>query len=232
MADKKNNSSVFDRITEEFMKAGTAEQMLSDCMSLKPQKMARVPLRYRIIALCFARGDSLEDLNSLLLNEGCPQLYARSYLESSLIFAFKNHLSYGNWKSLCLECEAIRASSGSEHSFFPDKKISFQELEQYILFGSDPEAARLKTRQMTRILEQDILSLGKNTADFQQFFVSNLYVFSEVREKTRYYFCKYLYMYIREKIDDFVAIARKRQPTASDYLQLITLKGITPLKCI
>ena len=74
MADKKKNSSVFDRITEEFMKAGTAGQMLSDCMSLKPQKMARVPLRYRIIALGFARGDSLEDLNALLLNEGCPQL--------------------------------------------------------------------------------------------------------------------------------------------------------------
>lgn len=230
MTDRKKNSSVFDRITAEFINAGTAEQMLSDCMSLKPHKMTRVPLRYRIIALCFARGDNLEDLNALLLQEGCPQLYARSYLESSLIFAFKNRLSYGEWKSLCLKCETIRASSGSEHSFFPDKKISFQELEQYVLVGSDPEAARLKTRQMTRILEQNILSLGKDHADFQQFFVSNLYVFSEVREKTRYYFCKYLYMYIREKIDDFVAIARKRKLTAADYLQLITLKGITPLK--
>lgn len=230
MTDKKKNPSVFDRITAEFMNAGTAEQMLSDCMSLKPQKMARVPLRYRIIALCFARGDSLEDLNALLLKEGCPQLYARSYLESSLIFAFKNRLSYEEWKTLCLECETIRAASGREQSFFPDKKISFRELEQYVLAGSDPEAARLKTRQMTRILEQDILSLDKNNGDFQQFFVSNLYVFSEVREKARYYFCKYLYMYIREKIDNFVGISRKRKLTSSDYLQLITLKGITPLK--
>lgn len=230
MTDTVKKSSVFDRITAEFMNSGTAEQMLSDCMSLQPRKMARVPLRYRIIALGFAQGLSLDELNALLLREGCPQLYARSYLESSLIFAFRNTLTYEQWKALCLQCETIRAASAEKHSFFPDKKVSFRDLEQYVLAGSDPEAARLKTRQMTRILEQDILSLDKSAADFQKFFISNLYIFSEVREKSRYYFCKYLYFYIREKMESFVALTGKRKITASDYMQLITLKGITPLK--
>lgn len=230
MTAYEGKSSVFDRITAEFMNAGTAEQMLADCMSMKPKKMARVPLRYRIIALGFAQGSSLDELNALLLAQDCPQLYARSYLESSLIFAFKNGLSYEKWKALCLQCEQIRSTSGSEESFFPHKKISFRELENYVVTCSEQEAARLKTRQMTRILEQNILSLRGNTTDFQQFFVANLHAFSEVREKTRYYFCKYLYVYIQEKIEDFAALAAKRKLKGTDFVQLMVLKGITPLK--
>lgn len=90
----------FDTMVEEIMHDETDEWMLHECMSLDAERVRKIPIRYRIIALGFIRQYTLDELNEKLKAEGFAQLYSRSVWETSLIYAFKNGLSYQEWKNL------------------------------------------------------------------------------------------------------------------------------------
>ena len=55
---------------------------------------------------------------------------------------------------------------------------------------------------LTRFMETGIVE-SKNDEDFYRFMDQNVENFSAVREKARYYFCKYLDLYIRQKCENY-----------------------------
>ncbi|NCB93962.1 MAG: hypothetical protein EOM40_15590 [Clostridia bacterium] len=240
MGDKKNNdtTSAFDRIINEIMNEHSGSQMLEECMSFDVELSKKVPLRYRIIALGFVRKYSLEELNSKLKEEGCAQLYSRNLWEASLIFAFLNGMSYREWKSLQEECEEIRTNQEHANIYFNGNGITFQELKKYLNGNSEEDEQKEKrkknhlmmTRHLTQVLEKKIADLDNDKAEFTSFLSTNLASFSVVREKTRYYFCKYLYFYLENKIENYLSAAQSGIGADIALAELSVLKGLTQLK--
>lgn len=169
------------------------ESLEKNLLDLKdPDKL---PLRLQILAMAFNENLSSEEANDELIKAGCEKLYARSYYEASLIYAFDNHISYEEWQTLLDDCSDLL----QDNSFFPGGKITLKQLEEYILKESNTD---MRTAYITKFLEQS-LTEQHDTKGFYGFMKDNIERFSSVREKARYYFCKYLHLYIQDKCDAY-----------------------------
>lgn len=221
-----SKTSVFDTMIHDILNAPLGGQMLEECMAFHTDIMKKVPLRYRLIALGFVKGESLSELNEKLSAEGCAQLYSRSLWEASLIFAFLHHLSYQEWKELQDICSSILETQKPESQYF-HRQITLNELQRYLTDNSSEDSQMLRTEHLTRVMNLKIEELGGTKEDFRQFLDANLRSFSPVREKARYYFCKYLYFYLVQKIDDYLAAAAE---SSEALAELSVFKGLTQLK--
>lgn len=220
---------------DELMNTCVGSDIIEQAINIKNLEKEALPIRYRLIALGFLKQDTLEDLNDSLVNHGCQPLYSRSSFEATLIYAFANQLSYQEWQEIAQKCETYRIQwqekmKPHEKNFFHEKYITFGQLERYVLAYSEQHSSGLITRQFTRCLEQEICSLGKNYAEFIRFYSSNLQEFSDVREKSRYYFCKYLYYYLLSKIERYKAAVGNRVPDQKQLIGLLPIKAESTLR--
>ncbi|MGI6012361.1 MAG: hypothetical protein ACOX8H_12845 [Ruminococcus sp.] len=225
---KKNKTSAFEQMIQDILNAPLGEQMLEECMAANTAVMRKVPLRYRLIALGFVRRESLEELNEKLASEGCARLYSRSFWEASLIFAFLHGISYEQWKELQELCRQVRDDQQQEDYF--GQQITLKELHRYLEAHSRKEDQQLHTEHLTRMLENKIAQLGGGKEEFQQFLNTNIQSFSPVREKTRYYFCKYLYYYLEEKVNRYLEALQSSSRVQDTLAELTVFKGVTKLR--
>lgn len=198
--------SIFD----ELMRAGFQQEKGSDyleqCMSFDSHLDKKVPLRYRLIALGFIKHYTLDELNRKLLQNHCEMLYSRNVWEAGLIYAFLKRMSYEKWREVARETENVMRDDSLSSPWFQNNGITYQELEKYVSDNSETgmQMPYLMTRHRTRLLSE---KLGQAAADgerFSEFLRQNLSEFSLCREKTRYYFCKYLYYFLRTKMRGFL----------------------------
>ena len=224
----KNAEKIFNRMIEDMCNIAPEDDILDVCMSLNAEAMRNIPLRYRIIALGFVNHMSLDALNEKLRQNGCPQLYSRSFWEATMIFAFMNGYSYPEWRAIRLQCADIYDSMEAS-AWFRECKITYAELERYVRDNSALQGDMMATEMRTRFLENALWYVG-GVEDLRAFLTANLRSFSAVREKTRYYFCKYLYYWLNRRIDNyFVACARGRGVDEA-LSELLCLKVVTALR--
>lgn len=223
----------YEKIMEELMKAYVGSEIIEQVLNIEDLEKDSLPMRYRLIALGFLKQDTLEDLNDNLINNGCQPLYARSSFETTLIYAFANRLSFPEWKKIAKVCEEAKNNwekSSDKQMFFRGKYITLRDLEEYVLSYSEKNDKDLVTKQITRVLDEEIRALGDDYSRFFHFYISNLQEFSDVREKTRYYFCKYLYYYILSKIDRYKKCVGNQIPNQEQLLELLPLKVESKLR--
>lgn len=220
--------TVFDAIVSELMRDAGSSEILAESMGFDPGKVSRIPLRYRIIALGFVRHYSLEELNNKLDDMGCARLYARSLWEASLIFAFLHRFSYDEWKKLQEICSDFREKQGLEDPYFQSSSISLKELSAYLADNSE-ESYGFATKHLTRLVEKRLENADPEEAAFRDFLRSNMEAFTPVREKTRYYFCKYMYYMINARCNRYVE-ATLASDAEDAFADLVVLKGISGLK--
>ncbi len=223
-------SSAFDILINELQQNADVDTLLAESMTLDPHKVMRIPLRYRIIALGFVKHYSLTELNEKLLGAGCAQLYARSMREASLIYAFHNGMSYQQWRQLSAKCEALLESRTPADRFFLNRTVSMQDLTDYLAANSDETSLELETGKVTQRMQRRLLEAASGSETFEAFLEENIRAFSPVREKTRYYFCKYLYFDLVTKIESFLSALRSGAPSEEAYAQLAMFKGVQTLK--
>lgn len=221
--------SAFDHIIAGLMADEKGAEMLAESLKFDASSMARIPLRYRIIALGFVRRMTLEELNAKLEENGCARLYARSMLEAGLIYAFLHGLSYEEWKHLQEKCGRIRTSAENRDRFFTGSSVRLDELKDYVYANSEDEEFELATKHLTRVLEARIAEAATGRGGFEAFLTENIRAFSFVREKTRYYFCKYLYFALKTAIDRYLSALDGGSTPEAAARQLTLFKGITPL---
>lgn len=222
-------STIFEKMISDFIRQN-GEQLLESCMGFNPKQLRKIPTRYRIIALGFVKKMPLEQVNNKLLEFGCEKLYARNLMEAGLIYAFTKGLDYRQWKELQQICSSSSETRCMEDQFFTGSNIKYSELKAYVKKHSDTEEQRLYTKKVTVYLEKSICSLEGGNEQFRMFLLQNINEFSGVREKARYYFCKYLYYYIEEKIDAYVEAASTGVGIEQALSDLLILKGITSLR--
>lgn len=228
---------VYEKIMGELMNSYVGTDIMDQVLDPKDIEKTSLPLRYRLIVLGFLKKDSLEDVNDKLINNGCQPLYSRSSFEATLIYAFANQLSYVEWKRIASACEQARNRWKSEDfndnkqaAYFQGKRITFGELERYVKDFSVQQEKELVTKQVTQVLDESIRSLGPDHTRFFQFYVGNLQEFSDVREKSRYYFCKYLYYNLVGKIERYREIVKDSVPNQEQLLSLLPIKAESTLR--
>ena len=225
----KDANKIFEAMVDDMCALAAGGDLLEDCMSLSAEAIRYVPLRCRIIALGFVKRFTLEELNEKLLQQGCPSLYVRNFWEASLAFAFRNGYSFEQWKALQARCAGLYASLEAS-AWFRDKKITYGELERYVLGNSEAQGDVLATEMHTRYLEQELSGVGDSVDQLQEFLMENIHAFSTMREKTRYYFCKYLYYYLNRRIENYFEACRKNRGVDEALSELLSLKVVTALR--
>ncbi len=222
MADQ----SLFDALIGELMSTGEGISPVDICLSGDSRKIAAVPLRYRLIALGFVQRLSLEEVNKKLTENGCMKLYARSIWEATLIFAFRNGLSYKEWKELENECASLRAEIKQGKGALSSPSVSCEEIEKYVNDNSLTENEIAMTQHMTQKMARELISIKNDKKAFRDFLISNIHSFSTVREKARYYFCKYLLYYLNTRSERyFIALKKGRDKRkALEFLNVFKVR--------
>ena len=225
------NGPVFDQIIGALALADSGTEQLDQCMKFNYSLSRKVPLRYKIIAIGFVRKYSLEELNDKLREYGLAGLYARNFWEASLIYAFSKGLSYKEWRALSDVLKRITPSSSPDHNTLGHSNVSMRILAKYLHDNSDENYSELLTRHMTMQMESSVAGF-EGSEELITYLRSNIAAFSTVREKTRYYFCKYLYFYLDRKINNYLKIAsRKTEDRLEDVMdELSVFKGAARIK--
>ena len=232
---KIENGSIFDQMIAECVREDEKSRKLESVMFPDGRVSRKVPLRYRIIAAAFAEHSTLEELNTTLMENDCPRLYSRNLWEAGLIYAFSRRMPYQEWRRLEMNISELPDPLVQDQSGF-GKRITFDALRHYVEQNSekDPE---MRTAHLTKVMENRLLELSRGDDDsgFRSFILSNLLAFSPVREKTRYYFCKYLYFYISTKVESYVKLRESPYPVSPLVEEavlddLAVLRGVTKLR--
>ena len=106
-------SDIFENLVMNFS-IDTEELSKAD-----EKKRKAVPTRLEILAEGLAARWSLEQINQKLEENECEKLYARSFYEACLIYAFEHRMDYEEWKELFAEGRKLfEKSKGDEKSFF------------------------------------------------------------------------------------------------------------------
>lgn len=172
------------------------------------KELKEVPKRLVILAEGFAKGWDSAQVNEALLAQECEELYARSFYEAGLIYAYDHHLSCEQWEALQKECRELLKEGASEKNLLAEGgKITRKQLEEYVFSQSDGE---LQTELLTRWMETKI-RVTESAEDYREFVKENLEKFSAVRERARYYFCKYLYFYIEDRCRKYYESCEKEE---------------------
>lgn len=177
-------------------------------------KEYKLPGRLMVLAEGFAGNWDLDKVNTTLKEEGYEALYARSLYEAGMIYAFSHHLSFEEWKELYknyLEKNEKIDRPGSK--WFSGGKITLNQLESYV---NENSSEQMNTMMLTTFMEQEIIE-SSSKDDFYDFMNRNIQNFSSVREKARYYFCKYLNLYIREKCEKYYDCCEKSEKLRVQY---------------
>lgn len=225
----KDMNRIFERMVDDMCSLASTGELLDHCMSLSEEAIRHVPLRCRIIALGFVKHFTLEQLNEKLMQQGCPKLYARNFLEATLSFSFMHGHSFAQWKDLFARCGEIYATL-EKSAWFQGSRITYGELQRYVLEHSDTQGDLFATQMHTRHLEQALCAVSGSETALQEFLIGNIHAFSPMREKARYYFCKYLYYYLNRRIENYFAACRRNHGVDEALSGLLALKVVTVLR--
>lgn len=235
MSKKKESQLPYEIMMEELFYSDVGSQILEQVVAPEHWETASgVPLRYRLIGLGFMKCQDLDELNEILMGHGCRPLYARNSFECTLIYAFSNQLTYGEWKKMFTACDTVRNRSirgrdGSD-AFFQKNKITFGELENYVLSFSDVSERGLETKSLTCVMNEKIQELDSDYRSFFHFYASIMDDFTDVHEKARYYFCKFFYRNLMAKMEHFISCTGKGVPSQEDLVGLLPLKAESVLR--
>ena len=84
-----------------------------------------------IIAEGFAEKMNADMVNLALTENGCEALYARSFIEATMIYALDNSMTYSEWKDLYATCIGLSDLFRPTDTFLKGK-IRLKDLKDYI----------------------------------------------------------------------------------------------------
>lgn len=223
------NKSLFDSLISELLNSANETSMVDVCLSGDQKAIRAVPLRYRLIALGFIKRRDLDEVNASLRENGCAQLYARNLIEATLIYAFSNGLRYEEWRSICAEAESYR-SDLSEDSSLSMRSISLNDIRTYVMDSSTVDNGIAATMHKTRTLQESLSDDQIDRRRLGEFLLSNITSFCSQREKSRYYFCKYLMYFLESRRDNYVRELASGRCSSYALEGLSVFKSVTLLK--
>lgn len=226
---EKTKQTVLDSLITELLNSGSGKTPVEICLSGNQKAISSVPVRSRIIALGFVKKLSLDEVNRKLTENGCDKLYARSLLEATLIYAFRNGCSYEEWKVILREASALKEEICSD-SFFSKGTVTLNALRRYVMNNSVVRNELAMTMHKTQLLQRNLIDSPMEKVQLKEFLLSNINSFCTFREKSRYYFAKYLMYYLISIKGKYLQSIERKQLTDEALENLAVFKSITVLK--
>lgn len=159
--------------------------------------------RVDIIVEGIKKHKSVEDVNNELKDNQKDVLYARSFWESCIIYTLNNGLNGNDFIEIKNKYQDVVDEAYNQNmKYFEDGAITFKKIEDYVVENSDT-SNNLQTMFITNEMALELENVH-NEKDFKTYIEKNKNKFSMVRERTRYYFCKYLYFYLKQQIDEYL----------------------------
>ena len=228
--------SAFEKMVVSMSVRGSEQQLeqvsgkvdTADRSGTGTSAAASMQRRYEILARGFYQSLSAEEVNAQLLQAGCEQLYARSRTEASLLFAYEKKLPFERWKELYRKMND-RYEQEYSSCVGAGAKTTPRDLLRYISGESEVDRPG-ETLHRTLFLQKEIENLPKDEKRFLEYLDLNESLFSTVREKARYYFCKYLYGYLTSRIHDCATALEAGAEKEKALSLLVGIKGATRLK--
>ena len=187
MAEVKNeNQKCVEHLQQALFQGTALEETALDLIRFDRKALEKAPMRVRLILKGLQAGSSVEEVNISLSRQGFPTLYVRSLPEAVLYYALEHRLTIAQWLELENKAEQLSAGCASA-GWFQSGQITMEELERYVLSHSDLENGVPATQNLTVQLQTQLQYIRVET-EFLGFIQNNLTAFSEVREKTRYYY--------------------------------------------
>ena len=204
---KRENQTVERLITDLSAGILQEEELISARKISEVEKKCKVPKRIHIIAESLENKRNLEEVNMELELNDCERLYARNFYEAALIYAFSHGMNCTELKKMLKIIEKDMEQELEKLQDFGKMKgrITIKNLEEYVF---DNSGQGLETKHITRWVENQVIEQNSQE-DFFSFVKENLDKFSSVREKARYYFCKYLYFFIKERCEAYLESCKK-----------------------
>lgn len=196
------------QLNEELFSDSAFDLATEDTIRFDGNRINRAPLRVRLILKGLVNGNDAAQVNAALLEHDCPKLYARSYREAVLIYALDHHLNLSQYQALQRRCDMLR-DTAQRSQWLPSSAVTSSFLRKYVAENSATEGTRLVTGSLTKQLAEKLSDVATDDA-LLQMLEENLASFSEVREKTRYYFCKYLLYYLDSRVEDYLSAKRSK----------------------
>ncbi|GEM_PF-1240940 len=208
------------------------EDAIKACTSMNPTVFKKIPPRARLIALGFNQKMTLDELNEKLMQAGFDRLYSRNFTEAGLIQAFSKQMSFEAWSELRRECRKEVPDEVLTSGLMSGKDLTPNTIKAYLhSYLKEFDAVHeWETQTHTRKLERDIIGLPDDRLSFIVYMRENLMQFSKVREKARFYYCKYLYAFLLTRINAYVEMKRRGEQDDDCLMGLAVLKGITQLR--
>ena len=223
------NKSLLDSLISELLNSANESSMVDICLSGNQKAIKAVPLRYRLIALGFIKRRTLDEVNSSLRENGCAQLYSRNLTEATLIYAFSNGLRYEEWRSVYAEAESYRQDLSADNALSM-RSISLNDIRNYVMDNSTVDNGIAATMHKTRVLQEGLSDDQLDRRRLGEFLLSNISSFCSQREKSRYYFCKYLMYFLETRRDNYVKALASGRNSAYALEGLSVFRSVTPLK--
>lgn len=131
--------------------------------------------------------------------------------------------SHGNHRTK-VDDNKQQEKSEYDSGIWSGRKINLRRIKEYIERNSQNEmmTTGIQTMQMEEELKQ--VKADKECVEFNQFMKRNEKKFSVVREKARYYFCKYLYFYIDERCQNYYKECGKKEKAVKEGKDELVLK--------
>ena len=215
MSDNKNVLRKINEAVDETIQRGEG---------LKGVKRSDLKGRIAVIAEALNQGVSLDEVNNLLVSKGFEKLYARSFDESIIIYAFCNHLTFEEWQALDQKIrERFEESQSISMNNLLSGTLKRSKLKEYLQSESAGEG--YVTGVMTGLMSKE-LEECRTEEELAHYLTNHLKNFTDTREKARYYFCKYLNEYIEDKCSRYLKAAK----SGSKRSQLLALEDISFLK--
>lgn len=227
---KKTTKLQLDELMNALHGNGDLVQVLGDISSCPPREAAKYPIKYRIIAQAFLNNDEAHDLNwvqAMLKRNHEPELYSRNFWDATLIYALDGthheRLTYDEWKQFVHECSydldihpawSIKSESGgSSRTYF-----CFADLKNYLKEESvQSQSNEYFQTYYASVNTQEKLRNLQSRGEAIQYIRNNFAEYCVIREKTRYYFIKYLYYYLETYINEYSSYYLKYgAPTGND----------------
>lgn len=180
--------------------------------------MNDLPPRLKAIFVGYLTENSIDSLQKYLKNHGFDPLYPRSLWEATLIYAKNEGWTLQEWYALINNEEIIKARKtvGESVQFFNSvgdrTDITLGAITKYVKDNSNiEENGILGTISQTQIIKDKLIRQSSTDSDdnIRRLINENLSDFSAAREKTRYYFCKYLMYFLDFYIDNYCKAIEK-----------------------
>lgn len=169
-----------------------------DTLLYLSEKYKRITMPVFVLAYAFEVKATLEEVQQWL-EKDCAKLIPRNFPEVSLIYAFKNGLSFEEWLAAHKKVEELSSNIEGQSNQFKGG-VTLSSLSEYVKSKSASNSNEVFSTQITKEIEKFVLN-AKSEKELLDAVKLNIDHFTFARDRQRMYFIQYLFEYANSAVN-------------------------------